>query len=276
MDVTAEERAEIDANRRRYEALKAAGTGKAPQALPPPTSRGEAPLDPASVLQRETIPGGWYTTLLLNRGDAVRVLNTTGKAAVAVLAWNRHDTAERINYADTIKLQWSTSLRKGRVIFSDMGRVLLSVREDTTGGAHDALVGGSTSESVRQRYGDHPRLRNTRDNFVLAAGKHGLGRRDIPSCITLFAPVGVDDDGHFTFDTTRRQPGDFVDLRAEMDLILALSTCPHPLDPAPSYGPEPVEIVRFRAPAGEGADLCRAAGIEAERGFQNTEAWLRS
>jgi urea carboxylase-associated protein 2 len=276
MEMTAEERAEIDANRRRYEGLKAAGTGQAPRALPPATARDGAPLNPAAVLQREIIPGGWYTTLLLNRGDAVRILNTTGRSAVALLAWNRQDTSERLNHADTVKVQWTTSLRKGRVIFSDMGRVILSVCEDTTGGAHDALVGGSTPASVRERHGDHPWLRNTRENFILAAGKHGLGRRDIPPCVTFFAPVSVDADGQFTFDAARRQPGDFVDLRAEMDLILALSNCAHPLDPEPLYAPQPVEITRFRAPTYEGADLCRMASSEAARGFQNTEAWLRS
>ncbi len=92
-------------------------------------------------------------------------------AAVSLICWNAHETTERLNYADTLKIQWTARLQKGRVLFSDMGRVMLSLIEDTSG-AHDALMGGSTAASNRARYGakaDVERLRNTRDNFILAA-----------------------------------------------------------------------------------------------------------
>jgi len=87
-----------------------------------------------------------------------------------------------------------------------MGRVLLSVTEDTSG-AHDALLGGSTAASNRRRYGDQT-LRNSRDNFVLAVAKHGLGRRDIPPCITFFAPVRTDEAGRFAWHQDAAKPGD--------------------------------------------------------------------
>ena len=54
--------------------------------------------------------------------------------------------SERINCADTVKVQWSAAISKGRVILSDMGRVFLSLIEDTSG-AHDLLAGGSTPAS---------------------------------------------------------------------------------------------------------------------------------
>ena len=63
-----------------------------------------------------------------------------------------------------------------------------------------------------------------------------------------------------------------MDLRAEMDLIVALSNCPHPLDPAPDYAPNPVAVTRFRAPPPAMDDLCRTATIEAVRGFENNAA----
>ncbi|MFX5693267.1 DUF1989 domain-containing protein, partial [Acinetobacter baumannii] len=82
------------------------------------------------------------------------------------------DTSERLNHADTIKVQWAASLRKGRVILSDMGRVLFSIVEETTGGAHDTLAGASTVATNEARY-HTTTLRNTRDNFILAVGKLG-------------------------------------------------------------------------------------------------------
>ena len=87
---------------------------------------------------------------------------------MSIQAWNRTDTSERLNHADTVKVQWAASLRKGRIILSDMGHVLLGIIEDTSG-AHDTLVGGSTAAD----FGGSSR-RNTRENFILAAGKLGL------------------------------------------------------------------------------------------------------
>ena len=171
---------------------------------------------------------------------------------------------------DTVKVQWTSALSKGRVIFSDMGRVMLSIVEDSSG-CHDAIVGGSTARSNARRYGDGA-LRNTRDNFVLAAQKLGLGARDVPACVGFFAPVRVDGEGRFAWHEARRMGGDFVDLRAEMNLIVALSNCPHPLDPAPTYDPAPVDALRFEGAGVVASDLCRTATDEARRGFENNAA----
>ncbi|CAA2107397.1 hypothetical protein MBUL_04139 [Methylobacterium bullatum] len=259
----------IAENRRRYEELKAQGQGHAPRALPPPSARG-LPLDEAAILDIETIPGGWYRTFELNAGEALRIALDHGPSSVALVAWNAAETSERLNYADTVKVQWTAALQRGRVLFSDMGRVMLSLIEDSCG-AHDALVGGSNAESNAARYAGGP-YRNTRDNLVLAALKAGLDRRDIPACITLFAPVSVGAEGHFAWNEAGRRAGDFVDLRAELDLLVTLSNCPHPLDPNPDYAPNPVVVTRFRAPVPAADDLCRTATIEAVRGFENNAA----
>jgi uncharacterized protein len=264
---SAAQQAEIAAHRKRYDELKAAGQRAAPRALPQPTPRGSAAIAPAAVIHREHVPGGWYWTTRLDRGDALRIINTDGASCVSIQAWNLADTSERLNHADTVKVQWAASLRKGRVILSDMGRVLLGIIEDTSG-AHDTLVGGSTAAG----FGGSLR-RNTRDNFILAAGKLGLDVRDVHPCVSFFAPVSVDADGRFKWDAARRQPGDFVDLRAEMELLVALSNCPHPLDPSPAGESDAVEIIRYRTEPGSG-EICRAASAEAARAFENNAFFL--
>jgi urea carboxylase-associated protein 2 len=218
----------IAQRRQRYEALKA--TGQAPKDLPGPSPRPAPEIQDNIVLHRESIPGGWYWPACLKTGETLRIQTTLAASAVSMLAWRRDEPSERLNYADTVKVQWTTALGKGRVIFSDMGRVMFSIVEDSSG-CHDALTGGSTAGSNARRYAGGP-YRNTRDNFILAAQKLGLGARDIPPCLTFFAPVRVDEDGHFTWHEERRRPGDYVELRAEMDMLVALSNCPHPLDPA--------------------------------------------
>jgi uncharacterized protein YcgI (DUF1989 family) len=88
--------------------------------------------------------------------------------------------------------------------------------------------------------------------------------------------VNVDAEGRFQWDPSRRQTGDFIDLRAEMDVLVALSNCPHPLDPSPTYAPGDAEIVRYRTGRVGDDDLCRTASAEAARAFENNAFFLNS
>jgi urea carboxylase-associated protein 2 len=260
--------AERQAHRARYEALRAAGQGESARALPPLTERGHT-LPDHLVLHREHLPGGWYWTTRLARGEALRIVNTAGTSAISMIAWCEADLSERLNTADTMKVQWSTGLRKGRILYTEMGRVALSIIEDTSG-AHDPLVGPTTQASMASALGAGV-ARNSRDNFLAAAAKLGLSRRDVPLCVNFFAPVGIAEDGRFVWRSGQRAPGDFVDLRAEMDLWVVLSNAGHPLDPALCALPEPIDVLRFSAPPPDNNDLCRHACIEAEHAFALTE-----
>jgi urea carboxylase-associated protein 2 len=253
-----------EANRRRYEELRAAGQEATPKALPSATALGAAPILENAVISREEIPADWYAIVRLRRGEALRIADPSGRSSVSVIGWRDEDTSERINCADTVKVQWSAAVSKGRVILSDMGRVLFSVIEDTSG-AHDILVGGSTPAA----YG--AASRNTQENFIAGAAKVGLGVRDIPPCVTFFAPVSLDENGCFVWNQDRKQPGDFVDLRAEMNAILVLSNCAHPLDPARPSAAQPVVLVRHRIPQAAADDPCRTGSPEAMRAFQFTD-----
>ncbi len=158
-----------------------------------------------SMLHARRSPAAGTGRRKLRRGEALRIETPEGPAAVALVAWSLADPSERLNYADTIKIQWTAALGKGRVLFSDMGRVMLSIVEDSCG-AHDAIAGGSTPASVLKAGGNAPR-RNTRDNFYLAAGKHGLSRRDVPPCISFFAPVEDRCRGRLVWNAPSRQAG---------------------------------------------------------------------
>lgn len=265
---TADKAARIEALRQRYLELKAAGDTLAPKALPPLTRPDEAAITSNLIRHREEIPGGWYWTARVKRGEHIRITNSHGTPGVAFFMWNAADTSERYNSADTMKLQWTAALPRGRVLFSDMGRVLASVVEDTVG-AHDSVVGGSTPASNARNYGDAS-LRNTQENMRLAASRFGLGKRDLAPVISFFSPVQVREDGRFAWRDGVISAGDFVELRAEMDLLIAISNCPHPFSPGP-YAPQAIEAVIWQGPSPASDDLCRTATAEAVRGFENTD-----
>lgn len=269
MKTSQQKRAIAEANRRRYEDLRSAGQEATLKSLPKPTERNGAQITKEAIVGRETIPAGWYAPFALKRGDAIRIADPSGTASAALIGWRQEDMTERLNCADTAKIQWSAAMSKGRVLFSDMGHAFLSLIEDTSG-HHDLLMGASTPASMQAAYGVDG-LRNSHENFLAAAAKLGLGLRDLPSCVTFFAPVSLDKNGRFKWAKARKVAGDFVDLRAEMNLHIVISNCPHPLDPARPAGTGSIDIIHYRAPAPKADDPCRNGSPEAMRAFTFTD-----
>ncbi|HBF32767.1 urea amidolyase associated protein UAAP1 [Rhizobium sp.] len=258
---------EIAANRARYEEHQKKGLEFAPKALPGVSQKPAPALADDKIIHQEVIPGGWYWSTQIKTNEVLRISLDHGFSALALVAWNTNDTNERMNLPDTVKMQWTTGLGKGRLIFSDMGKVMFSIVEDSCG-AHDCLMGGSTSATNASKY-QGAALRNTRDNLVLLTTKAGLNKRDIPAMLSLFAPVRVKEDGTFFWNSDLVSAGDYIELRAEMDMLVGFSNCPHPLDPNPVYAPNPVSITRIAATLPAADDLCRTATAEAVRGFEN-------
>lgn len=262
--------------RRKYLELKRAAQ-EAAQSLP----KGKLPKNPRVltrdlIVAEDAIPPGWYWTCRLSRGQSLRLVNDEATAGLSALFWSAQDPSERYNSGDTVKVQWTARLTAGRILLSDMGRVLASITADSCG-YHDSVLGGSTRALDARKYGampQNPDARNSRDNFVLSAAKFGLSARDVGPCVTFFAPVVTDEAGAFHWKENALKPGDYVDLRAEMDLLVALSNCPHPLSPGTIWEAKPVRALIWRSPAAEPDDLCRVGTAEAVRAFENTDAFL--
>jgi uncharacterized protein YcgI (DUF1989 family) len=246
--------------RARYQALQAAARARAasPPAIPP-----IAPLDPASIHKTESIPPGCYVALRLKRFDIIRITNPAGTPGAGLFIWNADDVSERYNAGDTVKLQWTTDLTTGRLLFSDMGRVLASITADT-GAGHDSIIGPNTPAQAGTG-------RNGRDNLRLAAAKFGLTRQDLGPAISLFSKINTDDEGRIHYNGPPPKAC-LVELRAEQNLLVALSNTPHALSPI-TEASGPIEIAITHAQPGAD-DLCRNFTEEAVRGFQNTDPFF--
>ena len=220
------------------------------------------------MILEETLRGGQAWSRRLGRGQILRLTDTAGSACVSALFYNAREPLERYNMADTLKAQYTAFLTAGRVLYSDMGRVLVSIIADSCGW-HDTISGFGDAAASEARFGQggYQELRNdfhrnARDNFLIELGKAGLGKRDLVANVNFFARVSADDSGRIAWVAGNSRPGAFVDLRAEMDTLVVLSNTPHPLDPAPAYAPPPIDLsIRVAAatelPAAD--DRCRTS-----------------
>ena len=227
-----------------------------------------------AMIWEETIAPGGYAAKQIGRGARLRLVDLAGDACASMLVFNAERPVERLNVADTLKVQWNAYLGAGKLVLSDMGKVMLSVLEDEAG-THDAFCGASNLAANAAKYGTgdnwgpHP---NARDRFSLALAKFGLGRRDIHPCINWFKGVNVEDDGSLAPQHGPFTPGRSLTLRAEMDLIVVLANCPHVLDARPGYSVTPLRLSAWRGPVTPAEDPLRNATPEGLRAFLNVEA----
>lgn len=105
------------------------------------------------LLWDETVAGGNYTHLVLPAGARLTLTDRDGDACAHLLLYVTGRSWERLNVADTVKVQWNAYLRAGSLLLSDQGRVLATLTEDTSG-RHDTLTGTSTAARNTARYGD--------------------------------------------------------------------------------------------------------------------------
>src|SRR3984957_16870561 len=161
-----------------------------------------------------------------------------------------------------------------------MDQVLCSVIADS-GGWHEPIGGPSTRQLVGETYGEctyqesrNDYHKNGHDSFLIELGKWGLGSRDLVANVNLFSRVNVAEDGGMRFVPGNSKAGDYVELRAEMNVLAILNTCQHPLDPNPKYEPKPVQLSLRRVAAPTADDPCRISRPENGRGFMLTERYF--
>lgn len=224
---------------------------------------------------KDTLPGGKHWSLLMRRGTTLTLVDEEGGANVGMLFYNPANLLERYNAPDTLKCQHTFKLTKGHCLYSDMGRIFCSIIEDTHGW-HDTVCGCSMKALVAKRWGGvgyqaarNDWQQNGHDSLLVEAAKYGLGRRDLAANVNWFSKIVVAEDGGMTLDASAARPGAKVVLRFEMDTLVLLHTCPHPLDQSAEYPRKAVTFeIGVAAPVAADDD-CLNSAPENRRGFEN-------
>ncbi len=241
---------------------------------------GEVVSMESTQLYKEVLAAGSTWSHVLKRGTALRITDLEGGANVAAYFLNFDLPSERFNLPDTLKAQHTGYLTKGNVLYSDMGRILCSITGDTVGW-HDPIAGLSNAALVEKKYGKvtyqearNSWYQNARDAMSIELGKYGLGPRDLHATVNFFSKVTVDSDGGLHYCAGNSKAGSYIELRAEMNVLVLLNSCPHPMEPGNSYSPKPVSLAIESVPTPRPDDPCRMMCRENMRGFLLTEFYF--
>jgi urea carboxylase-associated protein 1 len=201
-----------------------------------------------AVVHDEVIEARAPWSRVIPAGYQLRIIDLEGNQAVDFLAYNAADTRERYSAADTITAQGNIFLVTGSVLLSNEHNPMMTV-VDTTCARHDTIGGACSRESNTLRYGHHTFHQHACvDNFLTAGAPHGIGKRDLVANVNWFMNVPVGADGTLGIVDGISAPGLYVDLRAEMDVLVLISNCPQINNPCNGFDPTPVRVV-ITAPA---------------------------
>jgi urea carboxylase-associated protein 1 len=209
----------------------------------------ESRLVAGDAIFRQVVPAGEPFMHRIRRGQLLRILDLKGNQAVDTLFYNAADTEERYDANNTIREQGNIYLTTGTRLLSNEGNLMLTIIADTCG-RHDTLGGACSAESNTVRYAlEKHHMHSCRDSFIMALAAHdqGMTKRDLPSNINFFMNVPVTPQGELTFEDGISAAGRYVELRAEMDVLVLISNCPQLNNPCNAYNPTPVEVLIWDA-----------------------------
>lgn len=176
------------------------------------------------MANRQVVPAAGGAGLRLKRGEQLRVSDPEGGQTGDLLAFSQ-DGRERLSNGRTFDYGGKIYVSTGDVLWSDRSSPMLTIVADQAG-RHDFLYSACSLEMYRLQYklaGHHP---NCTDNLSAALRELGLEPGPLPTPFNLFMNVSVAADGRLVFAPPRSRAGDSIVLRAEMDLAIALSSCP--------------------------------------------------
>ena len=234
---------------------------------------------PSHALYSTTLPGSAHWSLRVRRGMQLRFTDLDGGANLGLLMYNPEDLLERYNAPDTLKGQHTFKLTRGNCLYSDMGRVFASIVEDDFGW-HDSVCGTLSEKALQEKYTarsyqDHHNqwTLSGEHSFLTELAKYGLTERDMAANLNLFSKATTDNDGNLVFDSSAAKAGASLTLRFEMDTLVILNSCPHPLNPAKDYPMKPVGIEMLKAPPVPDDDYCKNFRPENIRAFENNRLY---
>jgi len=200
---------------------------------------------PGKVVREWIIPAREYSAFTMRRRQILRFVDIEGKQVPDIVCFNEHDLSEHLNMGNSVLLNKRRELRREDVLYSVICNPMMTICGYSNEESYS--YGPMCSEELnRIRYGA-PGTRNCRDNFAMALAPWGFNRRQIPNAFVPFMRVEVEADGTMEIKEPTSRPGDFYDLRAEMDLLVAVSNCPQERNPCNGFKPTPMGMIIYES-----------------------------
>jgi len=203
----------------------------------------QRPLSERERIREDLViaPRAYLRARILRKGDSVRITDTLGQQVADMILLSCRSNRDWLSCLNTKLLNRTDRITTGHVLYSKTSSPLATITNDTVG-VHWFGGGFCSEETNRLRYGLEGTV-NCKTNLAASLQDYVSHPLDLEldSCASLFMNIAVNaNDGAMSIESAPSQAGDYIELRAEDDIVLAVSNCP--ADRNPCNGFEPTEI----------------------------------
>jgi len=204
------------------------------------------------IASDDIIPPRGAIAFTMRAGQGCRVIDVEGKQVADFICFNLNDFVDKFSPENTQSLNGTLFLTKGHHLYSAKATQLMTITADTCG-VHDLIAGSCSEYTNAFRYGVRG-TPNCRSNFERVLKPYGILLAEIPYSFNIFMNVPVSAEGKTAIREPKSKPGDYLDLRANIDLLIAISNCPQERNPCNAFNPTSLQVVVYEVePAGKGA-----------------------
>jgi uncharacterized protein YcgI (DUF1989 family) len=182
------------------------------------------------------------TAFSIAAGEVVRILDVAGEQVVDLVSFAQENTSEYLSSGRSVDYNNKIYLTTGDVLYSDRSNPMFTIVDDTVG-KHDFLFAPCSPEMFRRTYGVEKPHPNCLDNLAAGLAPFGISPSNIPVAFNVFMNAGILPDGAIIIAPPLSMAGDFIDLRAEMDLVVAVSACS--AKKCNNYKNTPIDVIVF-------------------------------
>lgn len=200
---------------------------------------------PGRIVEDVFVPArGFLPAREVDKGQVIRVIDVEGQQVPDIILFDRYDLKNASSCGNTVSTNNTLRITTGHIIYSKFCDPLATIIADTNG-IHQFLGAFCIPEKNKIRFGIEG-THNCRSNFAASMTRYGLPARDIEldSCFCLFMNVW-DEQLNYNIQPPTSRPGDYVDMRAERDLIIALSNCPSERNACNNWNPTSLRVVIY-------------------------------
>jgi hypothetical protein len=200
----------------------------------------------ARVVEDLVVPSrGYLRARSIAAGQTVRILDVEGEQVADLILTRAAEPRDWLSCLNTKLLNGTERISTGHVLHSKQSHPLATVVADTVA-VHWFGGGFCSEETNRARYGVEGTV-SCKTNLAASLDAHVASPHDLEldSCASLFMNLSADADGRFSIGPPPGRAGDFLDLRAETDLVLGLSACPADRNPCNNFRPSPLRVVIY-------------------------------
>lgn len=203
----------------------------------------------AEELQTFHIPARGHISFTIRASNILRIIDVEGQQVADMVAFKLGDFSERINGESTMLINETYNPHEGHVIYSDDCNPMFTIIDDKVGRNYPGALMCSQELNLA-RYGI-PGTKNCRDNLTAALREWGIGKKSIPGAFTPFMNVIHHPDGRAEIAEPPSKAGDYIDMRAEMDMLVAISACPQERNAVNGWHPSSLDCIVYHQGSGK-------------------------